>query len=67
MDFKNLNSVWKLKGKFCFQFESLFNFDFLMHKINLRSLFSRFCLSENIDRPFISKMAKFEVHNFFSF
>ena len=52
MDFKNLNGVSKLKrfcitcieliynfclGKFCFQFEFFFNFDFQMHKTHLKS------------------------------
>ena len=53
MDFKNLDSVWKLKrfcitsielilnffflSEFCFQLEIFINFDFQMHKTHLKS------------------------------
>ena len=81
IDFKNLNGIWKLKrfyitcielilnlclGNFCFQFDFLFNFDFQMHKTNLKALFLIFCLLEIIIRPFISSMAKFKLYNIFS-
>ena len=76
MDFKNFNSVWKLKrfcisciefifkfcfSEFCFQSEVFFDFDFKMHKTH--ALFSRFCSWEIIVRHFISLMAKFVLYN----
>ena len=79
MDFETLNGVWKLKRfcmicvelifkfslcEFCFQFEFLFNFDFQMHKTNLKSfVFEMLFIGDYIVRPFISLVAKFEVYN----
>ena len=77
-DFQNLNGVWKLK-RFCITcIELIFRFClsevFLSLNFSLilifkcikpieKALFSRFCLSEILVRPFIFLMAKFEVYN----
>ena len=83
MDFKNLNSVWKLKRfcitcielmfldfclrDFCFQFEFFFNFDFHMHETHLKRFVFEILFIGVTVLPFISLMAKFEVYNVFSF